>query len=497
MNNGKLCISISAETSEELFEKIVRAEELADVIEVRFDRLRPEDRITIAERLSATGKNFLLTFRAPEQGGFRPVSVEERQDFWSTVPNTKWADVEPDLIEVAERRGFEKLICSYHASSNTVANIRQIFALLADTGADVLKVAAPVETAADSILIWNLLNDASAKGKGLVPIAMGEAGKWTRVLGPANGAFLTFASLETGEETAPGQISAVDMRDVFRVKELDRETEVFGIIAKDTSYSISPWMHNAAFKAAGMNRVFVPLQTDDVEEFLVRMVRPETREVDLNFHGFSVTNPHKRSIMKFLDSVDDSATKIGAVNTVKVVNGKLIGHNTDAYGFITPLKKVLGSVKGSRVAIAGAGGAARACAYALKQEGANVSVFARSYKKANALADAIGVKAGAMNNSFRPGTIDILVNATPIGTKGEEEEGAIAGSAQLNGLKLVYDLVYNPLETRLIREARRAGVPAIGGLDMLLAQGGRQFEIWTGEKASVDAMKSVALKKLR
>ncbi|MFL6466662.1 MAG: shikimate dehydrogenase [Pyrinomonadaceae bacterium] len=497
MNNGKLCISICAKSSEELFEMIVRAEELADVIEVRFDCLENEDRIAIAERLSATGKNFLLTFRSAEQGGPHAISTEERKAFWSNVPNAKWADAEPDIVEDVETRGFERLICSYHAASNTSANIRQIYALLAETKADVLKIAVPSEAAVDAIPVWKLFETSKNGGKGLVPIAMGEAGKWTRILGNAYGAFMTFASLGSGAETAPGQISADDMLKVFRVSELSHNTEIFGILAGDTTYSLSPWMHNAAFKAAGMDRVFIPLQTDDIEEFLIRMVKPETREIDLNFRGFSVTNPHKRRIMKYLDKVDDTASKIGAVNTVKVDGGKLIGYNTDAPGFIAPLIKVLGGVKGKRVAIAGAGGAARACAFALKQEGANVSIFARSYKKASDLADSLGVKAGAMNNTFRPGTIDILVNATPIGTKGENERSAIANSAQLNGLKLVYDLVYNPLETELIREARRAGVPAIGGLDMLLSQGARQFEIWTGEKPSVNEMKSAILKKLR
>jgi 3-dehydroquinate dehydratase / shikimate dehydrogenase len=498
MNDGKLCISIRATSSEDLFEKIVRAEDFADVIEVRFDSLEGEDLVEIAKRISATAKNFLLTFRPVEQGGLRELEVEERKDFWSQVPNLKWADAEPDIIEDVEARGFEKLICSYHASSNTIANIRQIFALLADTKAEILKIVVPSTAAVDAIPVWNLLDSAKEANKKIVPIAMGEAGKWTRILGPAHGAFMTFASLEAGSETASGQISAADMLDVYRTRDLDRETEVFGIIAGNTDYSISPWMHNSAFRAAEMNRVFIPLQTDNIEEFIVRMVKPETREVDLNFRGFSVTNPHKRSIMKHLDKVDETAAKIGAVNTVKVVDGKLIGYNTDAPGFIAPLIKVLGGVKGQRVAIAGAGGGARACAYALKQEGANVSIFARSYKKANDLADSLGVKAGAMNNSFRPGTIDILVNATPIGTKGSREENnAIAVSAQLNGLKLVYDLVYNPIETPLIREARKAGVPAIGGLDMLLAQGSRQFEIWTGEKPQMDTMKRAVLQKLR
>lgn len=498
MNNGKLCISICAKSSEELFEKIVRAEELADVIEVRFDCLDPHVRLDIAKRISATGKNFILTFRSAEQGGRQDLEVAERKEFWNAVPADKWADIEPDLIENVDIRGFEKLICSYHASSNSSTSIRQIFALLADTKADVLKIAVPTDSAVDSIAVWNLIEDAKAANKEIIPIGMGEAGKWTRILGPAHGAFLSFASVDNEAETAPGQLTAHDLQNVFRTKELDQNTEIFGIVAGDTSYSVSPWMQNAAFKAAGMNRVFVPLQTINIDEFLIRMVKAETREVQLNFQGFSVTNPHKRSVIKALDGVDEAAAKIGAVNTINVENGRLIGYNTDAPGFVAPLKKVLGSVKGARVAIAGAGGAARACAYALKQEGAAVSIFARSYKKANDLADSLGVKAGAMNNSFRPGTIDILVNATPIGTKGSrEEQAAIATSAQLNGLKLVYDLVYNPIETPLIREARRAGVPAIGGVDMLIAQGARQFEIWTGEKPQINVMKAAVLTKLR
>ena len=495
MNNGKICVSVCAKNSQELFEKIVRAEDIADLIEVRFDCLENENLLDIAKKLAATGKPFLFTYRSAEQGGHQDITTEDRKAFWSQVPANKWADLEPDIIEDFDGRGFERLICSYHASSNTAANIRQIFALLADTKAGIIKLAVPTDAAVDAIPVWSLLKESN--GKAIVPIAMGEAGKWTRILGPAYGAFMSYASPETGSETAAGQLSADDMVKVFRVRELDRETEIFGIIAGDTSYSASPWMHNAAFKTADMNRVFIPLQTDNIEEFLVRMVRPETREVDLNFRGFSVTNPHKRTIMKVLDSVDETAAKIGAVNTVKIDNGNLIGYNTDAPGFIAPLKKVLGTVKGARVAIAGAGGAARACAYALKQEGANVSIFARSYRKAQVLAEAIGVNAGAMNNTFRPGTIDILVNATPLGTKGAEQETAIAAAPQLNGLKLVYDLVYNPLETRLIREARMAGVPAIGGLDMVLAQGARQFEIWTGDKPSMEAMKTAILKKLR
>src|SRR5688500_14648098 len=150
-------------------------------------------------------------------------------------------------------------------------------------------------------------------------------------------------------------------------------------------------MHNAAFKKAGLNAVFVPLQTADVGTLINRMVRPETREVELNFAGFSVTNPHKEAIIEFLDEIDETAADIGAVNTVKIEGGRLYGYNTDAHGFISTLKSKAGDLTGSRVAVFGAGGAARACVYSLVKEGATVTVFARNEEKAAVLSAKFGV----------------------------------------------------------------------------------------------------------
>ncbi len=221
---------------------------------------------------------------------------------------------------------------------------------------------------------------------------MGEAGKWTRILGLAHGAFMTYASLDAGSETAPGQVSAEDLIEVYRAKELNEQTEIYGIIGGNTSYSMSPYMHNAAFKSAKLNSVFVPLQVGNLDEFIARMVKPETREIELNFKGFSVTIPHKQNIIKHLDFVDETAKKIGAVNTVKIENGKLYGYNTDAEGFIEPLKNFYGDLKDAKVAIFGAGGAARACVFALTQENADVTIFARNAEKAESLAEEFKVQ---------------------------------------------------------------------------------------------------------
>ena len=221
----------------------------------------------------------------------------------------------------------------------------------------------------------------SERTQQIIPIAMGESGKWTRILGLAHGAFMTYAALDTGKETAPGQVSAKDLIEVYRAKELDENTEVYGIIGGNTSYSMSPYIHNAAFKFHKLNAVFVPLQMQNLDEFIKRMVRAETREIDLNFKGFAVTIPHKQNIIKHLDYLDDSAKKIGAVNTVKIENGKLYGYNTDAHGFIEPLKNAYGNLKNTKVAILGAGGAARACIYALKKEGAEVTLLRQRFIK--------------------------------------------------------------------------------------------------------------------
>lgn len=504
MNRGKICVSVCAETADEILQQIRDAEELADVIEVRFDCLRPTQIVTLLNVLKrefdSDTDRLLATFRSKEQGGFRTLTDDERNSFWNGADMPFWsADFEEDIIGDSFSRHLKKKICSFHDFSGVPKNLEEIYERLRKTDADVIKIAVQADDITDTIPIWKLLERAKSDNMSFIPIAMGEAGKWTRILGLAHGAFMTYASLGEGTETAPGQTTAADMRDVYRVKELDAKTDVYGIIAGDSSYSVSPFMHNAAFKTRGLNSVFVPLQTRDLNEFMKRMVKSETREFELNFKGFAVTNPHKQSIIKYLDDVDETARDIGAVNTVKVENGKFYGYNTDASGFIEPLRKQFGVLSGARVAVIGAGGAARACIYALKNEGADVSIFARDPHKAQKLGNEFNITVRQLTTDHRPLStdFDIIVNATPIGTKGLLQNETIAMADQLKNVKLVYDLTYNPSETRLIHEARQAGVPTLGGLEMLTAQGAKQFELWTGKTAPVDEMSAAVKKRLR
>jgi 3-dehydroquinate dehydratase/shikimate dehydrogenase len=327
---------------------------------------------------------------------------------------------------------------------------------------------------------------------------MGEAGKWTRILGPAHGAFMTYASLDLGSETAPGQITATDMADVYRVRQLSQETKVYGVIGDPVSRSLSPYIHNPAFASEDFNAVYIPFLVKDIGAFMRRMVRPESREVELNFGGFAVTMPHKQSIIPYLDSIDPVANAIGAVNTVRIEDGGLMGYNTDAAGFIDPLKNRAGSLSAMRVAVIGAGGAARAVTYALKAELADVTVVARDAGKAAELAETFGTRYSDILDfrreiaDERTQSYDLIVNATSAGMMGKNENGSLFAEAELIGVRYVYDLVTRVDETPLLREAGKAGAAVIGGIEMLIAQGAKQFEIWTGRRAPIELMRSSA-----
>ncbi len=493
MNKGQICVSLCPENAGELAGLIKKAEEFADVIEVRFDFLQPRE-ITAALALLDSTKPLLITFRPEEQGGKANIDLAERLKFWNSldtggVGNKLWFDNEPDLANILQWHPGHTVIRSFHDFSGVPDDLNTLYNELSSKD-EVLKIACSIDEITDAIPIWKLFEKARSEHIRFIPIAMGESGKWTRILGTAHGAFMTYASLSSESKTAPGQISAQEMKDIYRVTELTENTDVYGIIGGNTTYSLSPFLHNAAFKASKLNSVFVPLQVADLDRFMQRMAAPASREIELNFKGFAVTNPHKQSIMRHLDHIDETAATIGAVNTVKIEDGKFHGFNTDAQGFIEPLKNIFGDLKAMNAAIFGAGGAARACIYALKQHGADVTLFARDMQKSRALADEFDITTVQLTteNRLLKTAFDIIVNATPLGTNGDLANETIATAEHLQGVKLVYDLIYDPAETRLMHEARSVDIPVIGGLDMLVAQGSMQFKIWTGLDAPVKEM---------
>jgi 3-dehydroquinate dehydratase/shikimate dehydrogenase len=313
---------------------------------------------------------------------------------------------------------------------------------------------------------------------------MGEIAAPVRILSVRMGTLLTYAPVENA--TAPGQTSLDEAQKLYRADRIDRRTTVFGVIGDPIGHSLSPLLQNAGFAARRMNAVYLPFLVHDLKDFL-GAIGP------LGIKGFSITIPHKERILRHLDGCDPLAEKIGAVNTVVVRgNGKLYGYNTDYVGVLRTLQTRI-PLQNSRVLILGAGGAARAVAFALAEAGASVCVSARRIEKAKSLARAAGGEAIA-RKQLRGEFFDAIVNATPVGMHPNVRQSPLDAN-ELN-CRLVFDTIYRPRETRLLQLAERRGIQTVSGLDMFVAQGTAQWEIWTGERAPYDTMRRAVLRAL-
>ena len=482
----RICVPV-CEKNQDAFENACeRANEWADVIELRLDCLDASPEL-IQRALKRISRPVILTFRPAEQGGHRELDRQTRESFWQTAPRTAWWDLESDLTPETD---WSRIIISHHDFSGVPSDLNRIYERLAATPARVIKIAVRANDIVDCVPVFELLDRGRGEGRDVIAIAMGNAGLATRVLGPSRGAFLTYAALADASATAPGQITAEKLRSLYHVEKIDRETMICGLVGLPVMHSVSPHMHNAAFTSAGMNGVYLPLETRDVKAFCKRMVHPLTKEIDWNLRGLSVTAPHKSAVIECLDWIEPNAGEMGAVNTIVVDDDKLRGYNTDAAGFIDPLLKLIGSLNGLRVAVIGAGGAARAAVWALRRQQAVVTLFARDVAKARALGQVFDVSYQQLASaSFAD--YDLVINATPLGS-GDLIDQTPATAEQLAGARYVYDLVYNPIETRLLKEASQAGCETVRGLEMLVAQAKIQFELWTGQAPDLSVMYEAA-----
>ena len=506
MNKRQVCITVCEKRAGDLAQSIERAKKEADIVEIRLDCLDKDELETalrdVKEMIEARrGYPFILTLRPLEQGGAHELDEAQRFDFWSQLfldenHQTNFVDLELDLAEQFQGRkaqlNWGRVICSYHDFMGVPANLFDIYERMAQTPARVLKIAVYAVDVMDCIPVFRLLEHARQTKRGVICLAMGNAGLATRILGPARGSFLTYAKLDERQPAAPGQISISDLLDVYRVREIDTQTRVMGLIGSPVMHSLSPHIHNAAFAAVGLNAVFIPFEVTDALEFLRRMVRPPTRAIDLNLSGLSVTAPHKNAVLDQMDWVEPSALEIGAINTIVIRGDELHGYNTDADGFRLPLEDQVGELRGTKAAVIGAGGAARSVLWSLKEAGAHPTVFARHRERGAELASRFDASSQMLDAKVSFKDYDVVVNATPLGTLGHSEDETPAHAEQLEGARLAYDLVYNPRETRFLREAMRAGCETLGGLSMLFAQATMQFKLWTGLDAPVEVMSEAA-----
>ncbi len=385
-----------------------------------------------------------------------------------------------DFKDLYDRIG---LILSYH-DFRASKKLDEQLAAMSKFPADFYKLVSTATNLHDNVVMMKFLEVHSGSHE-MVGLCMGEQGIISRVLGVRAGSIFTFGSAIRGEETAPGQVPARELRDVYRIDMVDQATQVYGVVGDPVEHSLSPVMMNSAFRRETVNAVYLALHARSLKDLLACVQ-------EIPIRGLSVTMPYKQEILEALENSDALTKQIGACNTVvRGAGGQLYGFNTDVAGITVPLEQRM-HLAGARILIVGAGGAARAGALGLKAKGAEVFLTNRTPEKAQALARQAKAKylkrADLAKQQF-----DVIVNATPVGMNGSKQTPL--NENELN-TKYVFDLVYNPAETALVKMARAKELQVIPGLEMFVQQGARQFEIWTGKPAPMAEMAYVVAKAL-
>ena len=493
---GKICVAIIGDSAAEMLEKAASVVKENPFLEFRLDYIEkpllalPKIKQFLAENTAATA---IATCRRKENGGKFAGSLAAEVEILTKAAQSGFliADLELESVEHLKKADLQKfretgiaLIISHH-DFNATKDLEGIFNRIQPFAPDFIKIVPTAKSLADNVTLMRFLEKMDDHSN-IIGICMGDAGIISRVLGVRAGSAFTFAAATSGEETGPGQIAARTLIDTYRIDQVDAATKVYGVAGNPIRSSLSPIMMNTAFRRETVNAVYLALQANKLAD-LLKLVH------EIPIQGLSVTMPLKQEVMAHLEHTDPLSAKIGACNTIVRQEGKLYGFNTDVAGITGPLEKRI-ALRGSKILVLGAGGAARAAVFGLRDKGAEVFILNRTPETAQKLARQSGAKT-IKKDALAKTTFDAIVNATPIGMAGNK--GAqLLDEKDLN-TKLVFDLVYNPLETPLLRMARQRGIPIITGVEMFVQQGARQFEIFTGKPAPEEEMLRVVIHALR
>jgi 3-dehydroquinate dehydratase / shikimate dehydrogenase len=483
----RLCVAVQGSTPAELFASAEGAMKDARFLEFRLDPLsKPAAAQPQLKDFLARNREIMAiaTCRRKENGGHFTGSLTSELDILlhAAEAGCQIVDLEIESAEQATKPQLARfraalraagaaLLVSFHDFTRT-KGLAQAAQRIQAFDPDFVKVVSTARSLADNLAVLHLIEDLSLHCH-VVGIAMGEEGIVSRVLGPRAGATFTFAASSEGGATAPGQVTVRTLVDLYRIDQLDPATRIFGVAGNPISHSLSPLMHNTAFRRESVNAVMLPLKVKSLEDLLTL-----TRELPLG--GVAVTMPLKQEVLPHLANMDPLTARIGACNTLRVSSdGKIVGFNTDVAGVVRPLERRM-RLKGSRILVLGAGGAARAAVFGLVEQGCEVFITNRTHETAVALARKAKAKA-LKRDQLAKNRFDAIINTTPCGMTGAIQSLPIAEN-ELN-THVVFDMVYNPLETALLKLARSRGLAVISGLEMFVQQGARQFEIWTGKPA--------------
>ncbi|WCJ23565.1 Shikimate dehydrogenase (NADP(+)) [Euphorbia peplus] len=509
-NPTLICAPIMGDSVDKMIFDLGKAQSSgADLVEIRLDSLRSFDpNQHLKFLISSSPLPTLFTYRPKWEGGEYDGDENQRLDVLRLAMElgADYVDVE---LQVARSfndsiRGKKpakcKVIVSSHNYHNTpsVEDLGNLVADIQASGADIVKFATTALDITDVARVFQITVHSQVPIIGMV---MGERGLISRVLCAKFGGYLTFGTLESGIVSAPGQPTIKDLLDLYNFRHIGPDTKVYGIIGKPVGHSKSPILYNEAFKSVGFNGVYVHLLVDDIANFLQTYSSTD-------FAGFSCTIPHKEAALKCCDEVDPVAKSIGAVNCItrRQSDGKLFGYNTDYVGAITAIEDGLrglqniSSETGSPLAgklfvVIGAGGAGKALAYGAKEKGAKVVIANRTYARAKELAEIVGGDAITLADleNFHQEDGMILANTTSIGMQPKVDETPVPKNV-LRHYSLVFDAVYTPKITRLLREAQESGAATVSGLEMFIGQAYEQFERFTGLPAPKELFQKIMSK---
>jgi len=513
-----LAVPITGRTTAEALTQVRRATEEfgADAIELRLDYLTDADLPAVLAALRP-GVKVIATARDPAEGGvwsaddaeriaalvgaarLRPDYLDVELATWTRCPEVE-KRLAGFLNGPAGRAGQDcscRLILSVHDVARRPAEPNRLLAELEAAPCHVAKIVWQAESACDNLLAFDLMRSCP---KPVIVIAMGEAGLPSRILAKKFGAFLSFCSSDEGSGSAPGQIGIDEMKRLYRWDSIGPRTSVYGVIGCPIAHSMSPAIHNAAMAECGFDAVYLPFRVEPGYEPFEAFVRGLIDRAWMDLRGLSVTIPHKENALRFVgDAAEPLARRIGAVNTLVFEGrGAVRGLNTDYAGALDALTEAMGcsrsELEGVPVAVIGAGGASRGVVAGLRHCGCRVTIYNRTYPRAKVLAEEFECHAQPLD-AVRNLRAKIVVNTTSIGMHPNVDETPLPADV-LRPDMIVFDNVYNPMETRLLREAAEVGCRTVGGVDMFVNQAVAQFEAWTGRPAPRDLMRRVVIERL-
>jgi 3-dehydroquinate dehydratase / shikimate dehydrogenase len=486
----RVCVALTGSNPAELIEKAELAARDNSFLEFRLDYIsKPATAFPKIKQFLEmhAGTVVIATCRRAASGGKFRGSIASQLEVLAKASNIGCQLVDVELqtaqkckpAQLQKLRNSSGLILSFHDFRGT-KKLDQTLEKMRAFPADFYKVVSTATTLSDNVSMIQFLGR-EADNHSLISLCMGEQGIISRVLGVRAGSIFTFAAANAGEETAPGQITAQQLRSIYRIDQVDVATRVYGVAGDPVAHSLSPAAMNAAFRRENVNAVYLALHAKSLKD-LLNCVR------EIPIHGLSITMPYKETIIPYLDNTDSHTTKIGACNTVvRAQDGKLYGFNTDTSGVVRPLERRLSTLQDAKILVLGAGGAARAAVFGLKERGAEVYILNRNLAAAKKLAHRAHART-LKRSDLKKLAFDVIINATPVGM-GNSRETPLQ-EKEINA-RYVFDMIYDPLETRLLKLAKERGAQIIPGLEMFVHQAARQFEIWTGKPAPQDDMLQV------